>query len=159
MKVVTPLGLPDTLDEQTFVRTLNALCLTHGMQLLILDSPHSLSVQRKFCRPLKVSSPAVIASRIAARLVAMVLDAKVRGWEPMPWVDSDITPWRLSDDLLELTPRDIWGFLKSHPNFRDVDLKSFYQSLVDKSFCSGSGPVLAQKDVENALISVLSSYD
>ena len=117
MKVVTPLGLPDTLDEQTFVRTLNALCLTHGMQLLILDSPHSLSVQRKFCRPLKVSSPAVIASRIAARLVAMVLDAKVRGLEPMPWVDSDITPWRLSDDLLELTPRDIWGFLKSHPNY------------------------------------------
>lgn len=156
-QVLTPLGLPNTLDEQTFVRTLNALCLTHAMQILILDPPNSLSVQQKFGKPLKISSPAVIASRIAARLVHMVLDSKVRGWEPVPYVDSDIAPWRLGDDLLELTPRDIWGFIKSHPNFNDVDLKTFYQSLVDKSFCSGFGPVIAPKDVENALIKVYSS--
>lgn len=84
----------------------------------------------------------------------MVLDAKVGGWEPLPYVDSDVAPWRLGDDLLELTPRDIWGFIKSHPNFNDVDLKTFYQSLVDKSFCSGFGPVIAPKDVESALIKV-----
>jgi len=106
---------------------------------------------------LKISSPAVIASRIAARLVHMVLDGQVKPPETVPWVDTDIAPWRLSDDLLELTARDVWGFLKSHPNFNDVDIKSFYKSLVDKSYCSGFGPVITPSDAEKALIKVQSS--
>jgi hypothetical protein len=124
------------------------------MQILILDPTNSDSIQQKFGKPLKISSPAVIASRIAARLVHMVLDGKVKSLEAAPWVDTDISPWRLSDDLLELTPRDVWGFLKSHPHFNDVDIKAFYQSLVDKSYCSGFGPVIAPKDVEHALLKV-----
>jgi len=43
-----------------------------------------------------------------------------------------------------------------HPNFREVDLKAFYQSLVDKSYCSGLGPVVSHSDVENALVKVIS---
>jgi hypothetical protein len=152
--VLNPLSYPNVLDEQTFVRTLNTLCLTHAMQILILDPTNSESIQQKFGKPLKISSPAVIASRIAARLVHMVLDGKVKSLEPAPWVDTDIAPWRLSDDLLELTPRDVWGFLQSHPHFNDVDIKAFYQSLVDKSYCSGFGPVIAPKDVEHALLKV-----
>jgi hypothetical protein len=152
--VLNPLTVQNTLDEQTFVRTLNTLCLTHAMQILILDPPNSDNVQQKFGNPLKVSSPAVIASRIAARLVHMVLDDKVRSAETVPWVDTDIAPWRLSDDMLELTPRDVWGFLKSHPNFNDVDIRAFYQSVVDKSYCSGFGPVITTSDVKNALVRV-----
>jgi hypothetical protein len=152
--VLNPLKFQNQLDEQTFVRTMNTLCLTHAMQILILDPPNSEIVQQKFGKPLKISSPAVIASRIAARLVHMVLDGKVKSQDTIPWVDTDITPWRLSDDLLELTPRDVWGFLKSHPNFNDVDLKTFYQSLVDKSYCSGFGPVITPVDAERALIRV-----
>jgi hypothetical protein len=125
------------------------------MQILILDPPNSENVQHKFSKPLKISSPAVIASRIAARLVHMVLDGQVKSQETVPWVDTDIAPWRLSDDLLELTPRDVWGFLKSHPNFNDVDIRKFYQSLVDKSYCSGFGPVISPSDVEKALVKVL----
>jgi len=153
--VLNPLTFQNTLDEQTFVRTLNTLCLTHAMQILILNPPNSDNVQNKFAHPLKISSPAVIASRIAARLVHMVLDGKVKSEETVPWVDTDITPWRLSDDLLELTPRDVWGFLKSHPNFNDVDIRKFYQSLVDKSYCSGFGPVISPSDTEKALVKVL----
>lgn len=123
------------------------------MQILILNPPNSEDVQHKFGKPLKISSPAVIASRIAARLVHMVLDGKVKSQETVPWVD--IAPWRLSDDLLELTPRDVWGFLQSHPNFNDVDIRTFYQSLVDKSYCSGFGPVISPSDVEKALVKVL----
>jgi hypothetical protein len=152
--VLNPLSYPHALDEQTFVRTLNTLCLTHAMQILILDPTNSDSIQYKFGKPLKISSPAVIASRIAARLVHMVLDNKVKPLDTVPWVDTDISPWRLSADLIELTPRDVWGFLKSHPNFNDVDIKAFYQSLVDKSYCSGFGPVIAPKDVEQALLKV-----
>jgi hypothetical protein len=153
--VLDPLAFNPQVDEQTFTRTLNTLCLTHALQILILDPPNSDAIQQKFSRHLKVSSPAVIASRIAARLVHMVLDNKVRPLEPVAWADQDLTPWRLPDDMLELTPRDIWGFLKTHPNFRDVDLKAFYQSLVDKSYCSGFGPVVAPSDVESALVKVL----
>jgi hypothetical protein len=149
--VLNPLRIPNTLDEHTFTKTLNALCLTHALQILILDPPTSENVQYIFNKSLKVSSPAVIASRIAARLVHMVLDGKAR---QASWVDSDVTPWRLSDDLLELTPRDVWGFLKSHPNFNDIDVKAFYQTLVDKSYCSGFGPVLKPSDVENAIVKV-----
>jgi|SRR5215471_16573897 len=152
--VLNPLTVKNPLDEQTFVRTLNTLCLTHAIQILILDPTNSETVQQKFRNPLKVSSPAVIASRIAARLVHMVLDGNVKSNESVPWVDTDITPWRLSHDLLELTPRDVWGFLKSHPNFNDVDIKTFYQSVVDRSYCSGFGPVIAPSDVQNALIKV-----
>ena len=86
----------------------------------------------------------------------MVLDNKAPSIGGVPWADSDITPWNLPDGLLELTARDIWGFLKTHPNFRDVDLKAFYQSLVDKSYCSGLGPVVSHSDVENALVKVIS---
>jgi hypothetical protein len=125
------------------------------MQILILNPPNSENVQQKFAKPLKISSPAVIASRIAARLVHMVLDGNVKSQETVPWVDTDIAPWRLSDDLLELTPRDVWGFLKSHPNFNDVDIRKFYQSLVDRSYCSGFGPVISPSDVEKALVKVL----
>jgi hypothetical protein len=120
------------------------------MQILILDPANSELVQYKFNKTLKVSTPAVIASRIAARLVHMVLDTAVK----QPWVDNDITPWHLSDDLLELTPRDVWGFLKTHPNFNDIDIKAFYQTLVDKSYCAGFGPVLKPKDVESAIVKV-----
>ena len=155
--MLNPLTYQKPLDEQTFVRTLNTLCLTHAMQVLILDPTNSAIVQQKFRKPLKISSPEVIASRIAARLVHMVLDGKVKSNESVPWVDTDIAPWRLSDDLLELTPRDVWGFLKSHPNFNDVDIKAFYQSVVDKSYCSGFGPVITPLDVENALLKVHSS--
>jgi hypothetical protein len=144
----------NNLDEQTFVRTLNTLCLTHALQILILDPANSESVLYKFGKPLKISSPAVIASRIAARLVHMVLDGKAKPQDTVPWVDTDIAPWRLSDDLLELTPRDVWGFLRSHPNFSDVDIRAFYQSLVDKSYCSGFGPVIIPSDVEQALMKV-----
>jgi hypothetical protein len=151
-ELLNPLTIQNTLNEQTFVRTLNALCLTHALQILILDPPNSESLQQKFGNPLKVSSPAVIASRIAARLVHMVLDGKVKSAETVPWVDTDIAPWRLSDDMLELTPRDVWGFLKSHPNFNDVDIRAFYQSVVDKSYCSGFGPVISTSDVRNALV-------
>jgi hypothetical protein len=154
-ELLNPLKLQNQLDEQTFVRTMNTLCLTHAMQILILDPPNSETVQQKFGKPLKISSPAVIASRIAARLVHMVLDGKVKSQDTIPWVDTDISPWRLSDDLLELTPRDVWGFMKSHPNFNDVDLKTFYQSLVDKSYCSGFGPVITPVDAERALIKSL----
>lgn len=155
--MLNPLTFQNPLDEQTFVRTLNTLCLTHAMQILILDPPNSETVQYMFRKPLKISSPAVIASRIAARLVHMVLEGKVKSNETVPWVDTDITPWRLSDDLLELTPRDVWGFLKTHPNFNDVDIKSFYQSLVDKSYCSGYGPVITPSDAKIALLKVHSS--
>jgi hypothetical protein len=156
--VLNPLNF-NALDEQTFVRTMNTLCLTHAMQILILDPADSDSVQHKFSKPLKISSPAVIASRIAARLVHMVLDGKVKSQDSVPWVDTDLAPWRLSDDLLELTPRDVWGFLKSHPHFNDVDIRAFYQSLVDKSYCSGFGPVITPSDAENALMKVHSLYE
>jgi hypothetical protein len=126
------------------------------MQILILDT-NSEKVQHKFSKPLKISSPAVIASRIAARLVHMVLDGGRIKSDPVPWVDTDLTPWRVSDDLLELTPRDVWGFLKTHPNFQDVDIKAFYRSLVDKSYCSGFGPVITPSDAESALMKVPSS--
>ena len=149
-----PLSYQNTLDEQTFVRTLNTLCLTHAMQILILDPPNSEKIQQKFAKPLKVAEPAAIASRIATKLVHMVLEGKPKPQEIVPWVDTDITPWRLSGDLVELTPRDVWGFLKTHPNFNDVDIKAFYQSLVDKSYCSGFGPVIKPTDMENALIKV-----
>jgi len=145
--LLNPLRVPSSLDEQSFVRTLNALCLTHGLQILILDPANSDTVQKKFSKPLKVSSPAVIASRIAARLVHMVLEGNTK----QPWADTEVSPWRLSDDLLELTPRDVWGFLKSHPNFNDIDVKAFYQTLVDKSYCSGFGPVYKPTDVESAI--------
>jgi hypothetical protein len=153
--VLNPFKFQNQLDEQTFIRTMNTLCLTHAMQILILDPTNSETIQYKFGKPLKISSPAVIASRIAARLVHMVLDGKVKSQDTIPWVDTDISPWRLSDDLLELTPRDVWGFLKSHPNFNDVDLKTFYESLVDKSYCSGFGPVITPADAERALLKVL----
>ena len=152
--MLNPLKFQKQLDEQTFVRTMNTLCLTRAMQILILDPANSETVQYKFGKPLKISSPAVIASRIAARLVHMVLDGKVKSLDSTPWVDTDILPWRLSDDILELTPRDVWGFLKTHPNFNDVDLKTFYQSLVDKSYCSGFGPVITPADAEGALLKV-----
>ena len=154
--VLNPLSNKHTLDEQTFVRTLNTLCLTHALQILILNPPNSQPVQDKFGKPLKISSPAVIASRIAARLVHMVLDGKAKPQDTRTWVDTDIAPWRLSDGSVELTPRDVWGFLKSHPNFNDVDIKAFYQSLVDKCYCSGFGPVIMPSDVESALLKVLS---
>jgi len=84
----------------------------------------------------------------------MVLEGKVKSPKTVPWVDMDIAPWRLSDDVMELTARDVWGFLKSHPNFNDVDIKAFYQSVVDKSYCSGFGPVITPSDVENAIVTV-----
>jgi len=84
----------------------------------------------------------------------MVLDGGRIKSDPVPWVDTDLTPWRVSDDLLELTPRDVWGFLKTHPNFQDVDIKAFYRSLVDKSYCSGFGPVITPSDAESALMKV-----
>jgi hypothetical protein len=157
LPVLNPLTLNHQLDEQTFTRTLNTLCLTQALQILILDPQNSDSIKQKFSRPLQVSSPAVIASRIAARLVHMVLDNNVRPLDAVPSTDTDGTPWRLPDNLLELSPRDIWGFLKTHPNFQDVDLKAFYQSLVDKSYCSGFGPVVSPSDVEKALLGALSS--
>lgn len=85
----------------------------------------------------------------------MVLDRRPTPLDSVPWVDTDIASWRLTDDLVELTPRDVWGFLKSHPNFNDVDIKAFYQSLVDKSYCSGFGPVITPSDAEKALVKVL----
>ena len=156
MAVLNPLNYQNPLDEQTFVRTLNTLCLTHALQILILDPANSAQIQQKFAQPLKVSSPAVIASRIAARLVHMVLDRKPAPLDSIPWVNTDIASWKLTDDLVELTPRDVWGFLKSHPNFNDVDIKAFYQSLVDKSYCSGFGPVITPSDAEKALVKVFS---
>ena len=84
----------------------------------------------------------------------MVLDGKLKSQDTIPWVDTDISPWRRSDELFELTARDVWGFLKSHPNFNDVDLRSFYQSLVDRSYCSGFGPVITPADAETALVKV-----
>jgi hypothetical protein len=154
-EVLNPLNTTNTVDEQTFVRTLNTLCLTHAMQILIMDPTSSETLQQKFRIPLKISSPAVIASRIAARLVHMVLDGNPKPLERVPWVDNALSPWRLGDDLLELTPRDVWGFLRCHPNFNEVDLKTFYQTLVDKSYCSGFGPVISPRDAEAALITSL----
>jgi hypothetical protein len=124
------------------------------LQILILNPPNAESVLFKFGRPLKISTPAVIASRIAARLVHMVLDGKAKQQGSVPWVDTDMLPWRLSEDLVELTPRDVWGFLRSQPNFEDVDVRAFYQSLVDKSYCSGFGPVITPSDVQEALAKV-----
>jgi len=153
-EVLNPLNTTNTVDEQTFVRTLNTLCLTHAMQILIMDPTTSETLQQKFRKPLKISSPAVIASRIAARLVHMVLDGNSKPLNQIDWVDNDLSPWRLGDDMLELTPRDVWGFLRTHPNFNEVDLKKFYQTLVDKSYCSGFGPVVSPRDAEAALITV-----
>ena len=84
----------------------------------------------------------------------MVLDRKTRQ-DSRPWVDMDVQPWRMVDGVVELTPRDVWGFVKSHPRFSEVDLKAFYQSFVDRSYCSGFGPVITPSDVENALMMVL----
>jgi len=152
--VLTPLNLPHSLDEQTFIRTLTTLCLTQAMQILILDPTNSDTVQQKFGKSLKLSSPSVIASRIAAKLVHMVLEGGKVNTDRVPWCDSDVSPWRLPPDVFELTPRDVWGFLKTHPNFNDVDLKTFYQTLVEKAYCSGFGPVIRQPDLENALLKV-----
>lgn len=88
----------------------------------------------------------------------MVLEGGKVNKDPVPWVDTDISPWRMSPDVFELTPRDVWGFIKSHPQFNEVDLKSFYQSLVDRSYCSGFGPVITSTDVENALLTVPLSF-
>lgn len=85
----------------------------------------------------------------------MVLDKKVKPLDPIPWIDTGINAWRMSDNSLELTARDVWGFLKSHPNFNDVDIRTFYQSLVDRSYCSGFGPVISPSDVKVALAKVI----
>jgi len=84
----------------------------------------------------------------------MVLEGGKVNTDRVPWCDSDVSPWRLPPDVFELTPRDVWGFLKTHPNFNDVDLKTFYQTLVEKAYCSGFGPVIRQPDLENALLKV-----
>jgi hypothetical protein len=98
-----------------------------------------------------MSSPAVLASRVAARLVHLVLDPDKPSRDPVPWVDSNLSPWKFSDDTMELTARDVWGFLKTHPRFQEIDLRMFYESLVDRSHCSGFGPVVNLSDVEDAI--------